>query len=109
MGNVCAVIPGVMSQTGMETAEILHGLVREVHPDLLIAVDALAARSIRRLVTTIQLTDNVYNPIVGKSVDVAQNWNNPQNKKATILTDKNGKISIPLTIDTTFKSTREKK
>ncbi len=35
MGNVCAVIPGVMSQTGMETAEILHGLVREVHPDLL--------------------------------------------------------------------------
>lgn len=50
MGNVCAVIPGVMSQTGMETAEILHGLVREVHPDLLIAVDALAARSIRRLV-----------------------------------------------------------
>ncbi len=65
MGNVCAVIPGVMSQTGMETAEILHGLVREVHPDLLIAVDALAARSIRRLVTTIQLTDTGIHPGAG--------------------------------------------
>lgn len=59
-----------------------------------------------KVMATIQLTDNVHNPIVGKSVDVGQNWNNPQNKKATILTDKNGKISIPLTIDTTFKSTR---
>ena len=65
MGNVCAVIPGVMSQTGMETAEILHGLVREIQPDVLIAVDALAARSIRRLVTTIQLTDTGIHPGAG--------------------------------------------
>lgn len=65
MGNVCAVIPGVMSQTGMETAEILHGLVREIKPDVLIAVDALAARSIRRLVTTIQLTDTGIHPGAG--------------------------------------------
>ena len=65
MGNVCAVIPGVMSQTGMETAEILHGLVREIQPDVLITVDALAARSIRRLVTTIQLTDTGIHPGAG--------------------------------------------
>ena len=51
------IVPGVMAQTGMETAEILSGIVRETKPDLLIAVDALAARSIRRLGTTIQLTD----------------------------------------------------
>ena len=54
-----------MSQTGMETAEILHGLVREIQPDVLIAVDALAARSIRRLVTTIQLTDTGIHPGAG--------------------------------------------
>ncbi len=51
------IVPGVMAQTGMETAEILSGIVRETKPDLLIVVDALAARSIRRLGTTIQLTD----------------------------------------------------
>ncbi len=65
MGNVSAVIPGVMAQTGMETAEILHGLVKEIQPDVLIAIDALAARSIRRLVTTIQLTDTGIHPGAG--------------------------------------------
>lgn len=65
MGNVSAVIPGVMAQTGMETAEILHGLVREIQPDVLVAIDALAARSIRRLVTTIQLTDTGIHPGAG--------------------------------------------
>lgn len=65
MGNVSAVIPGVMAQTGMETAEILHGLVSEIQPDVLVAIDALAARSIRRLVTTIQLTDTGIHPGAG--------------------------------------------
>lgn len=65
MGNVSSVIPGVMAQTGMETAEILHGLVREIQPDVLVAIDALAARSIRRLVTTIQLTDTGIHPGAG--------------------------------------------
>ena len=46
----------------METAEILKGIIRETSPDLLIAVDALAARSIRRLGTTIQLTDTGIHP-----------------------------------------------
>ncbi len=55
-------IPGVMAQTGMETAEILKGVIRETGPDLVIAIDALAARSIRRLGTTIQLTDTGIHP-----------------------------------------------
>ena len=54
--------PGVMAQTGMETARILSGLIREIKPDLVIAIDALAARSIRRLGTTIQLTDTGIHP-----------------------------------------------
>lgn len=51
------IVPGVMAQTGMETAEVLKGIIQETRPDLLIVIDALAARSIRRLGTTIQLTD----------------------------------------------------
>ena len=51
-----------MAQTGMETAEILKGIVRQTQPDLIIAIDALAARSVRRLGTTIQLTDTGIQP-----------------------------------------------
>ena len=57
-----AIAPGVMAQTGMETARILLGIIKEVQPDLVIAIDALAARSIRRLGTTIQLTDTGIHP-----------------------------------------------
>ena len=56
------IVPGVMAQTGMETAEILKGIIHETRPDLVIAIDALAARSIRRLGTTIQLTDTGIHP-----------------------------------------------
>lgn len=56
------IVPGVMAQTGMETAEILKGVIHETRPDLLIVIDALAARSIRRLGTTIQLTDTGIHP-----------------------------------------------
>lgn len=59
---ISGIIPGVMAQTGMETAEILQGVIHETKPDLLIAIDALAARSIRRLGTTIQLTDTGIHP-----------------------------------------------
>ena len=56
------IVPGVMAQTGMETAEILKGVIGEAEPDMLIVIDALAARSIRRLGTTIQLTDTGIHP-----------------------------------------------
>ena len=56
------IVPGVMAQTGMETAEILKGVIRQTRPDVVVAVDALAARSIRRLGTTIQLTDTGIHP-----------------------------------------------
>ena len=51
-----------MAQTGMETAEILKGIIHETEPDMVIAIDALAARSIRRLGTTIQLTNTGIHP-----------------------------------------------
>ena len=58
---VSAIVPGVMAQTGMETAEIIKGVVRETKPDLLIVIDALAARNSRRLIRTIQIADTGIN------------------------------------------------
>ena len=48
--------------TGMETMEIIRGVMEETRPDVVIAIDALAARSIRRLNRTIQITDTGINP-----------------------------------------------
>lgn len=59
---VSAISPGVLGITGVETGEIIQGLVEKVKPDLLIAVDALAARSLSRLHTTIQIADTGITP-----------------------------------------------
>ena len=55
-------VPGVMAQTGMESMEIIRGVVEETRPDVVIAIDALAARSTKRLNRTIQITDTGINP-----------------------------------------------
>lgn len=60
--RVSSLVPGVMAQTGMETMEIIRGVIRETKPDAVIAIDALAARSVRRLNCTIQVTDTGINP-----------------------------------------------
>ena len=59
---VSGIVPGVMAQTGMESLEILKGVIKETRPDCIIAVDALAARSTKRLGRTIQITDTGINP-----------------------------------------------
>ncbi len=61
-GNVSAISPGVMAQTGMETSEVLRGIIRETMPKLVIVIDALAARSIYRLNKTVQITDTGISP-----------------------------------------------
>ncbi len=62
LGSVSAIAPGVMAQTGMETSEILRGIIKETNPKVVIVIDALAARSTARLNTTIQLTDTGISP-----------------------------------------------
>lgn len=64
-GIVSAIAPGVMAQTGMEGREVIRGVIRETKPDVAIIVDALAARSVRRLNSTIQLTDTGIHPGAG--------------------------------------------
>ena len=65
LGCVSALAPGVMAQTGMETVEILLGAIRETKPDLLVVIDALAARSVERLNKTIQITNTGIAPGAG--------------------------------------------
>ncbi len=60
--SVSGLAPGVMAQTGMETMEIIRGVIEETRPDIIVAIDALAARSLRRLNRTIQITDTGINP-----------------------------------------------
>jgi len=76
LGNVSAISPGVMAQTGMETVEIIKGIIKETKPKLLIVIDALASRSVSRVNTTIQLTDTGISPGSGvgnnrKAIDEA--------------------------------------
>lgn len=58
MNQISSIEPGVMAKTGMETAEIVKGIIGETTPDVIIAVDALASRSTKRLNRTIQITDS---------------------------------------------------
>ena len=60
--SVCAAAPGVLGVTGIETAEVLRGMVAHVRPDAMIAVDALAARSSQRICSTIQVADTGITP-----------------------------------------------
>ena len=60
--SVCAAAPGVLGVTGIETAEVLRGMVAHVRPDAVIAVDALAARSSQRICSTIQVADTGITP-----------------------------------------------
>jgi len=62
MRPVAAVAPGVLGTTGIETVDIVRGIVRETHPDMVVAIDALAATRAERLVASIQVADSGIHP-----------------------------------------------
>ncbi len=59
---ISGICPGVMAQTGIETVEIIRGICENIDVDAVLAIDALAARSSRRLNRTIQLADTGISP-----------------------------------------------
>ena len=59
---ISAIAPGVMAQTGMESFEIIKGVVDTIHADVVFVVDALAARNTKRLNRTIQIADTGIHP-----------------------------------------------
>ena len=89
---VSAIVPGVMAQTGMETLEIVRGVVSETKPDLVIAVDALAARSTTRLNRTIQITDTGISP--GSGVGNHREGLNEENLSVRVIG-----IGVPTVVD----------
>lgn len=60
--RLCAVQPGVLGQTGIEAAEIIRGAAAAAKPHVIIAIDALAARSTKRLASTVQISDGGIRP-----------------------------------------------
>ena len=105
VNSVCGLVPGVMAQTGMECLEIIKGVVSEVKPDFVVTIDALAARSTKRLGCTIQLTDT---GIVPGSIDavtiVSDAVNASRENTAKLMSPKlNGMFVTPKDIDETVK------
>lgn len=90
--RISGIIPGVMAQTGMESAEIIQGIVSETKPDVVIAIDALAARSVRRLNRTIQITDTGIHP--GSGVGNHRNGLTEENLGVKVIG-----IGVPTVVD----------
>ncbi len=65
LGNVSAIAPGVLGMTGIETGEVIEGVVEHMKPSLVIAVDSLASRSLERVRTTIQIANTGIAPGAG--------------------------------------------
>ncbi|WP_297634621.1 GPR endopeptidase [uncultured Clostridium sp.] len=65
INSVCAISPGVLGLTGIETVEIVKGLVQKIKPSVVICVDSLASRKIERINRTIQISDAGISPGAG--------------------------------------------
>ena len=90
--SVSAIAPGVMAFTGIETSEIVKGVTEKIKPDLIIAIDALASRSMSRLGRTIQIADTGINP--GSGVG-----NNRKELSERSLGVKVIAIGVPMVVD----------
>lgn len=83
---------GVLGQTGIETAEIIHSICREIKPAGIIAIDALACSDIKRLGTTIQISDSGISP--GSGVANARKELSEKNMGIPVIA-----IGVPTVID----------
>ena len=90
--SVSGILPGVLGITGMETGEIIQGVVDKIKPDLIIAIDALAARKASRVNTTIQMTNTGVQP--GSGVGNKRMGLNEENLGIPVIA-----IGVPTVID----------
>lgn len=89
---VSAVSPGVLGTTGIETFEIIKGIVDNIKPKLLIVIDALASRSIERISSTIQIADTGIVP--GSGVENARKSLNQESLGIPVIA-----LGIPTVVD----------
>lgn len=92
ISGVCTVNPGVLGTTGIETVSIIKSVSKEVNPQLIIAVDALAAADIKRVSTTIQISDAGIQP--GSGVGNDREGINSETTGAKVIA-----IGMPTVID----------
>lgn len=89
---VCSIAPGVLGVTGVETVEIIKGTVERVKPDVVICIDALAARRVERVNTTIQISDTGISP--GAGVGNNRKQINEENLGVKVIA-----IGVPTVVD----------
>ncbi len=92
MNMVSSIVPGVMAKTGMESAEIIKGVIGQTKPDVVIVVDALAARSTKRLNRTIQVTNTGIHP--GSGVGNHRNALTKESLEVPVIA-----IGVPTVVD----------
>lgn len=92
VASISSIVPGVMAQTGMESLEIIKGIISETKPQLVIAIDALAARSVKRLGRTIQIADTGINP--GSGIGNHRKGLNEETLGVPVVA-----IGVPLVVD----------
>ncbi len=90
--EISSLVPGVMAKTGMETSEIIKGVITQTEPDIVIVIDALAARSTKRLNRTIQITDTGIHP--GSGVGNYRNALTKESLGVPVIA-----IGIPMVVD----------
>lgn len=91
MRSVCAMAPGVLGVTGVETAELALGLTNKLKPSAVLVIDALAAMETNHICTTIQLTDTGISP--GSGVGNHRQGINAQWLKVPVIA-----IGIPMVV-----------
>ncbi len=89
--SVSAVAPGVLGATGIETLEVIRGIVERVKPDVIIAIDSLASRRAARISTTIQISDTGISP--GSGVGNLQAGLNKESLGVPVIA-----IGVPLVV-----------
>ena len=94
MARVSCIAPGVTAVTGVETAELVKKTAELVEPEVIIVVDSLAARDIKRLSTTIQITDTGISP--GAGMGNRRKGINSETAGAKVIA-----IGVPTVIDVT--------
>lgn len=90
--GVSVITTGVMGQTGIETGEIIESIVKKIKPDLVIAVDALAAKEVSRLGCTVQISNTGINP--GSGVGNRRKGINEKNIGIPVIA-----VGIPTVVD----------
>ena len=90
--ELCAMTPGVLGQTGIESTDMITSVASQIKPDLLIVIDALASRALSRLVNTVQISDCGISP--GSGIGNSRPSLSPEKLGIPILS-----IGVPTVVD----------